>query len=195
LCKPTNGKYPPGTHFDQFNQNWGFTFYQTFYGRNSHEQWHKLLERITKGAEYELNRRQELDVQEPTATYTKAWKLFRFDARSDTSTLHGLTLEDVRQLYSDGSGGQPMNVDMDPWRDFFLADEAELANAELSVTNVVAADYDPIRAVPTNCKAGPQRYFGWITMSPSCILILWKALDSYYLSDIGRRYNSLGCAS
>jgi hypothetical protein len=185
LCKPTDGKYPPGTDFDQFNRNWGFTIYRTFYGPNSDEQWRKLFEKITKGAAYELSMIEELDVQEPTVAYAKAWNLFRLDARSDTTTFDGLTLEDVRQLYLDGIGCQPMDVDMDPWRVFLLVDEAVLANPELSVINLVAADYDPVRGVPTNWKAGPQRYFGWITMSSSCILILWKALDISFLSDIG----------
>jgi hypothetical protein len=185
LCKPPDGEYPPGTDFNQFNRNWGFTIYRTFYGPNSDEPWRKLLERITKGVEYELNMMEEPDVQEPTVAYTKAWNLFRLDARSDPSTLDGLTLEDVRQLYFNGTGDQPMNVDMDPWRVFLLADEAVLANPELSIINVVAADYDPVRAVPTNWKAGPQRYFGWITMSSSCILNLWNALDIKFLNDIG----------
>jgi hypothetical protein len=192
LFKPPEGEFPTNADFDQYRRNWGFTIYRTFYGPNSDEQWRKLLEKITKGAKYELNMMEDLDVQEPTVAFTKAWNLFRLDARSDPSTLDGLTLENVRQLYLDGTGGQPMNVDIDPWRVFLLADEAVLASPELSVINVVDADYDPVRAAITNPRVGPQRYFGWITMSPSCILILWKALDIYLLSSLGSGPDTTG---
>jgi hypothetical protein len=95
--------------------------------------------------------------------YIKARDQFRLDTRSDPATLDGLTLEDVRQLWLEGSGGQPMNAENDlsraPWRLFFLADAEVLRERRLDKIKVAVADYDPATAVP---RLGRQRYFGWI---------------------------------
>lgn len=58
VCRPPDGTYSgPGTPeswWDQFNINWGFTIYLTFYGEGSNEQWRKLLLKITRGAKHEI---------------------------------------------------------------------------------------------------------------------------------------------
>ena len=56
-----------------------------------------------------------------------------------------------------------MNTAHDPWRVFLLADEAVLADPQLEVINVVAADYDPVAVIPKSMRYGPQRWFGWVT--------------------------------
>lgn len=107
----------------------------------------------------------------------KVRNLFRIDARSDIS-LDGKTLEEVRQCYLDWWGGTPMNTAHDPWRNFLLADERVLADPELEVINVVAADYDPVVTIPKNNRYGPQRWFGWVTSTYtilcSSILFLYR---------------------
>lgn len=164
LCRPPDGTYGgPGTPeswWDQFNINWGFTIYRTFYGQGSDEQWRKLLLKITSGAKHEieaLNGGPDRALAE-----TKVQNLFQIDAQSDPS-LEGKTMEEMRQLHLDKWGGPPASTAIRSWRVFLLADERVLAGSELEVINVVAADYDPIAAVPRSWRAGPQRWFGWVT--------------------------------
>lgn len=165
LCRPPDGTYPgPGTPdewWDQFNVNWGFTIYRTFYGSESDEQWRRLLQKITTGAEDEVA---VLDGGSDRANAEiKVLNLFRMDPRSDANALDGKTMEDVRQLYLEGYGGELMNASSNAPRIFLLADERVLADPELGVLHIVAADYDPIAAIPRNFRMGPQRYFGWLT--------------------------------
>ncbi|EMD64906.1 hypothetical protein GGP41_003572 [Bipolaris sorokiniana] len=167
------------TDLDRYLQPWGFTIYRTYYGPGSDQQWEKLLQNITSGVKHQL-KRHESPIDDP-ATICKAEELFKLDARSD-STLDGLTLEEVRQLYHDGTGGQPMNTDKDPWRIFILADEEVLAIP--SLIKCVAADYDAAACVPKNPRFGPQRYFGWLRMSPNHVLKLWFELEIYFLKQI-----------
>ena len=170
---------------EQFLTHWGFTIYRTYYGPGSDEQWSKLLKNIIDGVEEGLTELEEAD-EEPDAT-TKARDQFRLDARSDPATLDGLTLEDVRQLYLEGSGGKPMNTDNRPWRLFLLADAQVLQDPDLRLLKVAAADYDPVAAVPKNRWVGPQRYFGWITMPTTAVLDLYSELDMFQFKQIVNR--------
>lgn len=87
---------------EQFLVHWGYTIYRTYYGPRSDEQWLELLKNITEGVGKGLTELEEAD-KEPAAV-TKARDQFRLDARSDLATLDGLTMEDVRQVYLEGSG-------------------------------------------------------------------------------------------
>lgn len=165
---------------DRYLQPWGFTIYRTYYGPGSDQQWQKLLRNITSGVKREIE--MESSNSDDPATISKAEGLFKLDARSDRSTLDGLTLEEVRQLYHNGTGGQPMNTDMGPWRIFILVDEEVLANP--SIIKCVAADYDAAACVPKNTRYGPQRYFGWLRMSSAHVFILWLQLDIYFIEEI-----------
>ncbi|KAH3957787.1 hypothetical protein HBI81_156690 [Parastagonospora nodorum] len=167
---------------EQFLRPWGFIIYRTFYGPGSDESWTKLLQTITAGVESGLNK---MDGAEDTAATAKVLGLFKLDVRSDPALLAGLTLEDVRKLYlEEGAGVQLINMDSDPWRLFLLADAEVLGEADLPLLKVVEGDYDPVAWVPKNTRGGPQRYFGWITMSPTTVAELWRELDSYYLWEI-----------
>jgi hypothetical protein len=108
----------------------------------------------------------------------------KVDPRSNPAVLDGLTLEEVRQLYHDGTGCQPMNTDRDPWRLFMLADKEVLAKPDLSMIECVAADYDAAACVPRNPHFGPRRYFGWLGMPSTHVLKLRIELDVYYLEQI-----------
>jgi hypothetical protein len=167
---------------EQFLTYWGFTIYRTYYGPGSDLQWSALLQKITDGVEQGLTELDEAD-ENPEAV-SKARHQFRLDVRSDATTLEGLTLEELRQLYLDGSGGQPMNTDNRPWRLFLWADAQVLQDAEFSLLKAAAADYDPVAAVPRNKWSGPQRYFGWITMPPTAVLNLYNELGVFTFKQI-----------
>jgi hypothetical protein len=94
---------------EQYRRPWGFTIYRTSYGSGSEEQWQKLLQKASDSARNRLLKQEGVE-ENPDAT-TKALDLFSLDPRSDPERLEGLSLEAVRQLYLDGSGGQPLNVD------------------------------------------------------------------------------------
>jgi hypothetical protein len=72
-----------------------------------------------------------------TAMISQAEKLLKPDARSDPAVLDGLTLEQVRQLYHDGTGSPPMN--RQGWRSFMIADTELLVNPDSGVIKCVAA--------------------------------------------------------
>lgn len=172
----------PEEDHEQFLTKWGFTIYRTYYGPGSDDQWSELLQNIAGSVQEGLS---ELDdAEEEPDAFTKARDQFRLDARSDPATLDGLTLEDVRQLYLEGSGGQPMNTENRPWRLFLLADAQVLQDSELGLLKVAAADYDPVAAVP---RHGRQRYFGWITMPTSAVLDLYLELEGFQFNQIVKR--------
>jgi hypothetical protein len=167
---------------EQYSRPWGFTIYRTFYGPGSEEQWQKLLHTATVSAKGYLGRMK--DVQENPELTAKVLDQFSLDPRSDPTTLDGLTLEDVRQLYLDQRGGQPLNVDRYQRRLFFLADDQVLQDPDVARLKVAAADYDAVAAVPTNLRFGPQRYFGWMTMPTTAVFDLWNELEHFDLEEI-----------
>ncbi|KAH8693428.1 hypothetical protein GQ44DRAFT_148854 [Phaeosphaeriaceae sp. PMI808] len=170
---------------EQYLGPWGFTIYRTSYGSGSEEQWQKLLQKATVSAKGRLEKLEGVK-ENPDAT-AKVLDQFSLDARSDPDTLEGLTLEDVRQLYLGGSGGQPLHVDRGQRRLFLLADDQVLQDPDLARLKVVAADYDHVAAVPKNWRVGPQRYFGWITMPTTVIFQLWDALELFDIEQIANR--------
>jgi hypothetical protein len=146
---------------ERFLAHWGYTIYRTYYGPGSDEQWLKLLKNITDGVGKGLTGLEEAD-KEPAAV-TKARDQFRLDARLDSATLHGLTLENVRQVYLEGSGGQPIRGTQRRNQGtviFLLADAQVLQDPDLRLLKVADARYDPVAAVPRNTWSGPQRNFG-----------------------------------
>ena len=165
-----------------FLHPWGFTIYRTYYGPGSDRQWDELIQAVTNSTKDAVRATAE-STDDPTIT-AKAEDLFQLDTRSDPAVLDGLTLEEVRQLYHDGAGGQPMNTANDPWRVFMLADEEVLTKPDLGVVKCVAADYDAAACVPRNPHFGPQRYFGWLRMPSTHVLKLWVELDTYCLEQI-----------
>ena len=181
LRKLPEGQSIELSKLDNYLQPWGFTIYRTYYGPGSNEQWDKLLQNITTSVKHRLKAH---GVNDDPAMITKAEELFKLDARSDL-VLDGLTLEQVRQLYHDGTGGQPLNKDKGPWRIFILVDADVLASPDLGMIKCVAADYDAAAAVPKNPRFGPQRYFGWLTMSSEHVLALWFELEMYFFEEIG----------
>lgn len=182
---PEDRTVGPKEDGEQFLTHWGFTIYRTYYGPGSDEQWSKLLKNITDSVEEGFTELEEVD--KALDATTKARDQFRLDARSDPATLDGLMLEDVRQLYLEGSGGQPMNTDNRSCRLFLLADAQVLQDPDLRLLKVAAVDYDPVAAVPKNWRVGPQRYFGWITMPATAVLNLYNELDMFQSKQIVNR--------
>ncbi|KAI4694250.1 uncharacterized protein J4E84_002832 [Alternaria hordeiaustralica] len=163
---------------------WGFTIYRTYYGPGSDQRWSELLQRMT--TETKLDLESQDGAEDDTTSTAKAWSLFKLDARSDSTVLDGLTLEQVRQLYVEGVGGRPMNAADNPFRVFFLADAEALVGSDFdsALIKVVAAEYDAAACVPVNWKFGPQRYFGWMRMPVRCVLALWFTLEHKFLQEI-----------
>jgi len=171
-------------HRVQLLVRWGYTIYRTYYGPGSDEQWTRLLKNITDGVERGLP---EMDGagRMPDAV-AKAKYQFRLDARSLPTTLNDLSMEDVRQVYREGSGGQPMRgVQCNDWQNaiFLLADAQVLQDPDLSLVKVLDADYDPVRAVPTNPRYGPQRNFEWLNIPTTAVLDFYNYVDMPFKFD------------
>jgi hypothetical protein len=137
-------------------------------------------------AETKLNLEGQEGAEDDTTSTAKAWSLFKLDARSDSAILDGKTLEQVRQMYVDATGGQPMNANDNPYRVFFLADVEVLMGSDYdsALIKVAEAEYDAAASVPKNWQYGPQRHFGWMKMPVRCVLDLWFKLERYFFMEI-----------
>jgi hypothetical protein len=91
--------------------------------------------------------------------FQKLWSLFYLDARSN-SALAGLDIDQLRQLYNSGEGGQPMNADYKLHRIFLFADDEVLSDPAASIVKCVDVDYRAEDHIPQNTRVGGKRYFG-----------------------------------
>ena len=69
-------------------------------------------------------------------------KNFKLDARSDSATLDGLTMDEISQIYLNEAGGSPMELRNSLTPDhqiLLLADEEVLQNLDSGVLKVVQA--------------------------------------------------------
>lgn len=162
---------------------WGFTIYRTFYGRGSEEQWCRLLQTIYDVTKVQVSRTNADDED----NIAKMWEWFRLDARSDSATMDGLTLENARELWlkENGTKDHPRRSRRDPWRVFLIADVDVLADPYVRIVKAAAADYDHSAHKGYTWRLGPRRYFGWFTIDSGSILGLWVALENYFFEDLG----------
>jgi hypothetical protein len=164
-------------------QHWGFTIYRTYYGPGSKERWDELLQKITIDVKLDLESQHGAEDVISTA---KALSFFRLDARSDSTILEGLTIEQARQLYVQGTGGQPMNAANEMYRVLLLADEEVLMGSDYDsgLVKAVAAEYDTGASVALNCTYGQQHYSGWMRMSVQYVFELWLHLEYYFFEEL-----------
>jgi hypothetical protein len=162
-------------------RNWGFTIYRTGYGPSSEQQWQRLLQTIvTRAHEGVLN---ATDTIEDDPGFQQLWSLFRLDARSYPA-LAGLDIDQLRQIYNSGEGGQPMNADYNLHRIFLFADNEVLSDPDASIVKCVDADYRAEDYIPRNTRMGGQRYFGWMRMMAGSVADLWDQLGMFEMSTI-----------
>lgn len=171
------------TSDDEFasHRHWGFTIYRTGYGLSSDQQWQRLLETFQTGAH-----KGALDAIESTEEdpkFQELWSLFRLNARSDPA-LAGLDMDQLRQLYNSGEGGQPMNADFKLHRIFLLADDEVLSDPAASIVKCVDVDYRAEDHIPRNNRVGGQRYFGWMRMKAGSLADFWVRLGLAEMSEI-----------
>jgi hypothetical protein len=163
------------------HRNWGFTIYRTGYGPLSDQQWQRLLQTIqTRAYEGALS---ATESTEDNSGFLQLWSFFRLDARSDPA-LAGLDMDQLRQLYNSGEGGQPMNADYNLHRIFLFADDEVLSDPTASIVKCVDADYRAEDYIPRNKRMGGQRYFGWMRMRAGSVAELWVCLDLFEMSTI-----------
>jgi hypothetical protein len=178
-------------------RHWGFTIYRTGYGPSSDQQWQRLLETIQAGAYEGAFDAIESEEEDPKrdAEFQELWSLFRLDARSDPA-LAGLDMDQLRQLYNSGEGGQPMNSDFNLHRIFLLADEQVLSDPAASclyappkpmnfpVVKCVDVDYRAEDHIPRDTRVGGQRYFGWMRMKAASVADFWVRLGMREMSEL-----------
>jgi len=178
---PSGAELIPG-EMDKWLEPWGFTTYRTYYGPGSEQQWYRLLQNMTNAAKHELS--QNCDPNDDPNTISKLEDLFSLDPRSDPETLNGLTLDEVRQVYKDKTGGKPISADLNIYSCFIVADAEVLKDNELRFIKLAESDYDPTVQIPSHSRIGPRRYFGWIRMSSLRLLSIWFELDLYCFAEI-----------
>jgi hypothetical protein len=93
-------------------------------------------------------------------------------------------MDQLRQLYNSGEGGQPMNADYNLHRIFLFADDEVLSDPTASIVKCVDADYRAEDYIPRNKRMGGQRYFGWMRMRAGSVAELWVCLDLFEMSTI-----------
>ncbi|KAJ8108248.1 hypothetical protein OPT61_g8306 [Boeremia exigua] len=93
-------------------------------------------------------------------------------------------MNQLRQLYNSGKGGQPMNTEYNLHRIFLFADDEVLSDPAGSVIKCVDADYHAEDHIPRNKRMGGQRYFGWMQMKAQSVADLWVRLGLDELSMI-----------
>ncbi|CAN9079492.1 unnamed protein product [Alternaria sp. RS040] len=151
------------------HRHWGFTIYLTGYGPgpSSDQQWQRLLEMIQTSAHEEAFDAIESEEEDPKDDheFQKLWSLFRLDAHLNPA-LAGLDIDQLRQLYNSGEGGQPMNADFKSHRIFLFADDEILSGVD-SIVKCVDADYRAEDYLPRQTRG--QLYAGWMRMSARSI--------------------------
>jgi hypothetical protein len=98
-------------------------------------------------------------------------KNFKLDARLDSATLDGLTMDEISQIYRNKVGGSPMEMRTSLTPDhqiLLLADEEVLQNLGSGVLKVV-------QAAPAE-GADPKCYYQWLRVDVDGLIELWDML-------------------
>ena len=122
----------------------------------------------------------------PSPTVRHILSLLHLDFRSEASNLSGLDMDQLRQMYMDFVGGEPVNLHKPTHRVFLLADAEVLS--EVSTTKrwlkCVQPHYVATDHVPRHTRMGGQRYFGWFKMTTRSVVNLWEWLGMWDVCDI-----------
>lgn len=165
------------------HRHWDFTIYRTGYGpgASSDQQWQRLLKLIQTSAHEEAFDAIESEEQDPKddPDFQKLWSLFHLDACSDPS-LAGLDMDQLRQLYNSGEGGQPMKANFKSHR-IFLFDDYEVLSGVDSIVKCVDAGYRAEDYLPRHTRG--QLYAGWMRMNARSIANFWIELGLHYMCD------------
>ncbi|CAE7218117.1 hypothetical protein PTTW11_10991 [Pyrenophora teres f. teres] len=93
-------------------------------------------------------------------------------------------MDQLRQRYNSGEGGEPMNADFNLHRIFLVADDEALSDTSASIVKCVDADYRAEDYIPRNTRVGRQRYFGWMRMKAGSVANFWVELGHFNMSEI-----------
>jgi hypothetical protein len=189
LHTPEGVILPTGTDLTPYYHPFGFSIYRTAYDPSTEQHWQAILDGIHADVIEQMTGPDGTYQADPVAQ--QILSLFRLDARSDPDTLAGLDMEEVRNVYKNGNGGQPMNANDKVRRCFLLVDE-EVIEEYQAVSRTpgyrpwvkcvevdVASDH-----VPRNTRLGGQRYFGWMKMAIQSVPQLWSMLGLKWLSEL-----------
>ncbi|KAF2743762.1 hypothetical protein M011DRAFT_379072, partial [Sporormia fimetaria CBS 119925] len=125
-------------------RKWGFTIYRIAYGPGSDQHWQTVLDKIHTQISEDT-----VGCHPADAAAQQVLELFHLDARSDPA-LDGLDQSQLRQLYKDAVGGQPMGADDPIRRVFLLVDDEVMESVSRKdfFIKCVEVDYDPAKYKP-----------------------------------------------
>ncbi|KAJ6783743.1 hypothetical protein PWT90_03383 [Aphanocladium album] len=172
---------------DEYLRPFGFTLYRTDHD-SSDEIWHTFLERLQSDLMAEFSRtfegeqQQDQDAQQATE---KLRSLVRIDARSDAALLNNRTIDELRTIFRDRVGGDPISVD-DGLTPHILVADAEVLDAASRGerwVKLVEINYDAnnYRAFIFR-KPGPLSFLGWAKMATNSLLFARARLDQMELN-------------
>lgn len=107
----------------------GFTLYRTDYTTaNSDQLWLLLLERLQEEVKQSLTRKycQPINTDEDREICAELQSLVHMDGRSDAATLQGRTMDELRAMYINKTGGEPLNYKVPLNRRVFLMVDEEV---------------------------------------------------------------------
>jgi hypothetical protein len=141
LHTPGDEILPACIDLTPYYRPWGFTIYQTAYRLSSDQHWQALLNGIFANVIEQITRMNGEHQADPVAQ--NILSLFCLDVRSDAESLT------VRKVYSNGTGGRPMNAQHRERRYFLLVDEGVIEDCKVKVdtprykpwTKCVEVDY------------------------------------------------------
>lgn len=176
---------------DEYLTPCGFTIYRTDY--NIPDQvWESLLNKLTPDFKeeilYTFQRCQH--VPEEREATEKLLALVQFDGRSDPATLNGASMDQLRVMFQDRTGGAPLNANDTTMQYFLLADTEVLEAASQGKywVKIVEVRYDNDE-YKTNWPrlTQVQSYWGWMRIATTSLLFTRIWLRSHLLSDIEDR--------
>ncbi|PVH98109.1 hypothetical protein DM02DRAFT_60110 [Periconia macrospinosa] len=182
LWLPEGQLFTSDMDISPYYRKWGFTIYRTAYGPGSDQCWQTIIDKINAQVSEDA-----LDPRSADPAAHRAVQLFRLDARSDRNTLEGLNADQVRELYKNAVGGQPMNADDRARRVFLLVDEEVIEATSLKEFWVkgIQVDYAIGDYTHNNRRLGSSpRYFGWMKLAIRSVPHFWASLYYQEMEDI-----------
>jgi hypothetical protein len=159
----------------------GYTVYRTCYTLGSDEKWQRMKQDITKTFRDAITRKDEDD--ESDEYVERLLSLVQLDFRSDPHLLNGLDMDQVRHIFMNSIGGEPLNKKQG-WRRIFLLADGEVLTADDGYIKCIQGDFVAPDPVPPKNSRMPQRYFGWFKMTTRSLSELWESTSMFELSSI-----------
>ena len=180
---------PPNPGPEDLYGEWGFTVYRTAYGLSTDTSWNALIQTIRVNLQATISHYYENRDYPTPKDEKEAGKLlldlFRLDVREGLN-LKDKSLDDLRDSYHKEpfswkkvyDPSDPIKSYDQPTPDvFFVADAQVLKAVETGTYIFKCVDADWYHRNYKPHPRVPQRYWGWMPMTPLALLPLWQQIN------------------